>query len=61
MFTTICSRISRYGINFQLNCLKTRQDQEYKNDYIEKGKETRHFQLVSCQPRGSQEHQNAQD
>ena len=34
-----------------------RQDQDFINQYLEKGKETRHFKLVSCQ----QEHQNAQD
>ena len=44
MFTTICLRILGCGINFQMDCLKTRKDQDFTNEYLEKGKETRHFE-----------------
>ena len=39
MFPTICPRISRFVINAKVNFLKTRQDQDFTNEYIEKGKE----------------------
>ena len=32
-----------------MDCLKTRQDQNFTNKYLDKGKETRHLQLVSYQ------------
>ena len=44
-----------------MDWLKTRQDRDFTIEYLEKGKETRHFQLVFCQPRGYQEHQNERD
>ena len=37
--------------NFQMDCLKTRQDPDFANEYLEKGKDTRLLQLVACQPR----------
>ena len=46
---------------FSNELLESGQDQDFINKYLEKGKETRHFQLVSCQQRGKQEHQNARD
>ena len=39
----ICSRISRFVIDSQVDCLKTRQDQDFINEYLEKGKQVRYF------------------
>ena len=36
IFITVCSRISRRGINFQMNFLKTRQDTDFTFEYLEK-------------------------
>ena len=41
--------------------LQERQDKEFRNKDLEKGKETRHSQLRSCLPRGKREHQNERD
>ena len=57
MLTSIWLRKSR----FSNELLETRQDQDFRNEDLEEGKETRHSQLRSCQPRGKREHQNARD
>ena len=42
LFPPIRSRISRCGINVQVLCLKTKQETDFTNEYLEKGKETRY-------------------
>ena len=36
---------------FSNGLIETRQDQDFTNEYLEKDKETKHSQLVSCQTR----------
>ena len=49
--TCIWSEISKFPIEF----LETKQDEEFINKDLAKRKETRHFILGSCLPRGKQE------
>ena len=48
-------------INVQVDGLKRRQDQDFTNEYLENGLETRYFRKEPCQSRGYQEHENARD
>ena len=44
MFSTICSENIKMWDGFSNVLLENRQDQDFTNEYIEKGKETRHLQ-----------------